>query len=40
MGNLVGVVVVIFLGGLGVIFWMWMIVLLGMVMGFVESVLG
>lgn len=40
MGNLVGVVVVIFLGGVGVIFWMWMIVFLGMVIGFVESVLG
>ena len=27
VGNIVGVVVVIILGGLGVVFWMWLVVL-------------
>lgn len=40
IGNFVGVVVVILLGGVGSIFWMWVIVFLGMVIGFVESVFG
>lgn len=38
MGNMVGVVVVFYLGGVGVIFWMWFIVLIGMVISFVESI--
>lgn len=36
IGNIVGVVVVLMVGGLGVIFWMWMIVLVGMLFVFVE----
>lgn len=39
MGNMVGVVVVLIVGGFGVIFWMWLIVMLGMVIFFVESIL-
>ena len=38
-GNLAGVAVAITLGGPGAIFWMWMIALLGMATGFVESAL-
>ncbi|MDN3640085.1 alanine/glycine:cation symporter family protein [Simiduia curdlanivorans] len=39
-GNLAGVAVAITLGGPGAVFWMWMIALLGMATGFVESTLG
>lgn len=39
IGNIVGVVVVIYLGGVGVVFWMWVVVLVGMVMVYFESVL-
>ena len=39
-GNLAGVAVAISLGGPGAIFWMWVIALLGMATGYVESVLG
>lgn len=39
IGNIVGVVMVIFFGGLGVLFWMWCIVLVGMVIKFFEVVL-
>ena len=38
-GNLAGVAVAITLGGPGAIFWMWMIALLGMATGLVESTL-
>lgn len=38
-GNLAGVAVAITLGGPGAIFWMWVIALLGMTTGFVESTL-
>lgn len=38
IGNLVGVVMVIVIGGLGVIFWMWIIVLLGVLSVFVEFI--
>lgn len=37
MGNIVGVVIVIYLGGFGVFFWMWLIVLFGMVIKYVEG---
>lgn len=36
VGNVVGVVIVIVIGGLGVVFWMWVIVFLGMSLVFVE----
>ncbi|MDN4501266.1 alanine/glycine:cation symporter family protein [Alteromonadaceae bacterium BrNp21-10] len=39
-GNLAGVAVAISLGGAGAIFWMWVIALLGMAIGFAESALG
>lgn len=39
MGNIVGVVIVCVFGGLGVVFWMWMIVLFGMVIKYGEGVL-
>lgn len=39
IGNLVGVVIVILVGGLGVVFWMWLIVVIGGVFVFVESIL-
>ncbi len=39
-GNLAGVAVAISLGGPGAIFWMWVIAILGMATGYVESVLG
>lgn len=35
-GNLVGVVLVIIVGGFGVVFWMWVVVFIGMVILFVE----
>lgn len=38
-GNLAGVAVAITLGGPGAVFWMWVIALLGMATGFVESTL-
>lgn len=38
-GNIAGVAVAITLGGPGAIFWMWVIALLGMATGFVESTL-
>lgn len=38
-GNLAGVAVAISLGGPGAIFWMWVIAILGMATGFVESTL-
>lgn len=40
IGNIVGVVIVIGIGGFGVLFWMWMIVLLGMVLKYFEVFLG
>lgn len=39
-GNLAGVAVAISVGGAGAIFWMWVIALLGMAIGFAESALG
>ncbi|MBC3764371.1 alanine/glycine:cation symporter family protein [Neptunicella marina] len=39
-GNLAGVAVAISVGGPGAIFWMWVIALLGMSIGFAESALG
>lgn len=36
IGNIVGVVIVIKFGGLGVLFWMWFVVLFGMVIKYVE----
>lgn len=38
-GNIVGVVVVIGFGGLGVVFWMWMVVFFGVVIVYVEFIL-
>lgn len=38
MGNIVGVVIVVIIGGFGVIFWMWIIVLFGMVIKYVEVI--
>lgn len=38
IGNIVGVVIVICLGGLGVFFWMWVMVFFGMVFKFVECI--
>lgn len=40
IGNIVGVVIVIIFGGLGVFFWMWMVVFLGVSFVFVEFMLG
>lgn len=37
IGNIIGIVIVIVFGGLGVIFWMWIIVVIGLVLSFVES---
>lgn len=39
IGNIVGVVMVIVLGGFGVLFWMWCIVLVGMVIKYGEVLL-
>lgn len=39
IGNIVGVVIVIVLGGLGVVFWMWVIVFIGVVSVFIEVIL-
>lgn len=39
MGNIMGIVIVIVFGGSGVIFWMWIIVIIGLVLSFVESIL-
>lgn len=39
IGNLIGVVLVIVIGGSGVVFWMWVVVVVGMVLSFVESML-
>lgn len=38
MGNIIGIVIVIVFGGLGVVFWMWIIVIIGLVLSFVESI--
>lgn len=38
IGNISGVVFVIFLGGLVVLFWMWVMVFLGMIIKFVEVI--
>lgn len=38
-GNIAGVAIAIVLGGPGAVFWMWIIALLGMATGFMESVL-
>ncbi len=38
-GNIAGVAIAIMLGGPGAVFWMWIIALLGMATGFMESVL-
>lgn len=39
IGNIVGVVVVIVMGGLGVLVWMCIMVILGLVIVFVEFIL-
>ena len=39
-GNLAGVAVAISLGGPGAVFWMWVIAIVGMAIGFAESALG
>lgn len=39
IGNIVGVVMVIKFGGLGVLFWMWVVVFFGMVIKYVEGLL-
>lgn len=39
IGNILGVVFVIFFGGFVVLFWMWVIVFLGMIIKFVEVIL-
>ncbi len=39
-GNLAGVAVAISLGGAGAVFWMWVIAIFGMAIGFAESTLG
>lgn len=39
VGNIVGVGIVVIFGGLGVVFWMWVIVLVGMFSSFFECIL-
>lgn len=39
IGNFVGVVIVVVVGGLGVLFWMWIIVFLGVVISLIENIL-
>ena len=38
-GNIVGVALAIILGGPGAVFWMWVVALVGMATGFIESTL-
>ena len=38
-GNIVGVALAITLGGPGAVFWMWVVALVGMATGFIESTL-
>ena len=38
-GNIIGVAIAITMGGPGAVFWMWVVALLGMATGFVESTL-
>lgn len=38
IGNIVGVVIVIKVGGFGVFFWMWIVVFFGMVIKYLEGV--
>lgn len=40
IGNIVGVFIVIFIGGFGVVFWMWIIVFLGVSSVFIEFIFG
>lgn len=39
IGNIIGIVIVIVLGGFGVVFWMWIIFIISLVFSFVESIL-
>lgn len=39
-GNIAGVAIALVVGGPGAVFWMWIIALLGMATGFIESTLG
>lgn len=38
IGNIVGVVIVVVFGGLGVVFWMWVVVFLGVGLVYVELI--